>query len=266
MFEPINPIAISLFGLEIHWYGIAYVLGFLFGYWYLNKFREDLKMTKDQIENLFLFFMILSVIGGRVFYIVFYNPGYFIDNPLDVIRFDKGGMSIHGGFFFGLVTLWYFSKKYKFSLLKLFDIFAVPLALALSFGRLANYVNQELVGRITTSGWGVVFPMHDNELRWPSTLFESAKNMLTYQVVLYLHFFKSLKPGVIAAWFFILYSFPRFVIGYVREPDVWVGFITMGQFLSLLSGFFGLALLYYSSTRVYDVPSKKSKSKGKPSK
>jgi len=241
----IDPIAFSLFGLNIYWYGIVYVLGFLFGYWYLMHFHKELGVSKEKLENVFLFFMIFSVIGGRLFHIIFYEPSYYLSNLSEIIRFDKGGMSIHGGFVFGMGTLWYFSKKYKFSLLKLFDILVVPLALALTFGRLANYVNQELVGRVTNSSLGVVFPKYDDQVRWPSTLLESAKNMLTYQILLYLHFFKSLKPGFLTAWFFILYSFMRFIVNFLREPEVIIGIISMGQFLSLLSGFFGVFLLLY---------------------
>lgn len=241
----LNPVALEFFGLKIYWYGITYVLGFLFSYFYISYFGRKLKLEQDKIDNMYFYFMILSVIGGRVFEIVFYNISYYLSDPIKVFYVWQGGMSIHGGFTFGFLTLWYFSRKYKVNLFKLTDLFCVPAALALAFGRLANFINQELVGIPTTSRIGVVFPLYDDKVRWPTQIFESIKNMLVFQVLFYVDMFKQLKPGFITAYFLILYNVGRFFIDFLRVHDVSFGFISMGQSLCLIYGFLGFYLFWY---------------------
>lgn len=240
----IDPIAFSIFGLDIRWYGVSYALGFFLTYLYIIYFSKLFKYNKEEMEDTFFYFMIFSVLGGRVFEIIFYDLSYYVANPIKVFYVWQGGMSIHGGIFLGAISLWYFSKKYKFDYYKILDLYVVPAALALSIGRLANFVNQELVGKVTNSSLGVVFPLHDDNVRWPTTIFESAKNLVTFQVLLYLKFFKSLKPGLITAWFLILYNLGRFFIDFLREPDVLIGFISMGQLLCLVYGLFGVWMLF----------------------
>lgn len=238
----LDPIAISIFGLDIRWYGIAYVIGFIFAYFFVTYFAKDFGFNREKIEDVFFYTMIFSVFGGRLFYVFVYNPAYYIANPLDIAVVWKGGMSIHGGILGAFFTLFYFSKKHNMNLYKLTDLFSIPAALGLAFGRLANFVNQELVGHPTESSLGVVFSSVDDQKRWPSTIFESMKNMATFQILLYLQFFKKLKPGMITAWFLIVYSFGRFFVDFLREPTVSLGIISMGQFLSLLFGIWGILL------------------------
>lgn len=240
----IDPIAFSIFGLDVRWYGISYALGFLFSYFFIMHFSKNLKYNREGMEDTFLYFMIFSVLGGRIFEIVFYELSYYLANPIKVFYVWQGGMSIHGGIFFGAITLFYFSRKYKFDYYKILDLYCIPAAVGLAFGRLANFVNQELVGKVTSSSLGVVFPLYDNNVRWPTTLFESAKNIVTFQVLLYLHFFKSLKPGMITGWFLILYNFGRFFIDFLRDdPLVFFGVLSMGQLLCLIFGLVGVWML-----------------------
>ena len=189
--------------------------------------------------------MFFGIIGGRLGHILFFDPIYYLNNLNELIRVDKGGMSIHGGLIGAILTLYYFSWKYKLNFLKLTDLFVIPTALGLAFGRLANFINQELVGKITSSSLGVVFPLYDDEIRWPSTIFESIKNMFTFQILFYLFYFKKLKTGLLTAWFLILYNFGRFFIDFLRVHELSLGIISMGQFLSLIFGFAGLLLLFY---------------------
>lgn len=241
----IDPVAISVFGINIYWYGLVYAIGFLLSYFFIQYFAKLEKIKKDDIEDIFFYFIILSVIGGRLFHIIFYNFSYYLENPIKILAVWEGGMSIHGGFLFGFLVLFYFSKKKRISLLKLTDIFSVPAALGLAFGRLANFVNQELVGKITNSSLGVIFPNYDDNTRWPTTIFEGFKNLITFNILFFILIYKKTKPGIITAWFLILYSFPRFVIDFLREPEVFILFISMSQLLSLISGFIGIYLLYY---------------------
>lgn len=240
----IDPVAISFLGLEVYWYGLAYVLAFSFGYFFLIKYSKEFGFTKDFIEDFYFYLMIFSIIGGRLGHVIFYNLDYFITRPLEIFAIWNGGMSIHGGLIGAALTLYIFSKKRKVSFLKLSDIMVIPLALGLAFGRLANYVNQELVGTVTDSRFGVVFPSHDDQTRWPSTLFEGLKNLVTFNILFFLFTFKKLKTGALTGVFLILYSFGRLFVDFVREHAVTVYVISMGQFLSLCSGIIGVYILY----------------------
>ncbi len=239
----INPIALEIFGLTIYWYGIFYMLGFIFSYFFILYFAKDFGFKKEKIEDIIFFTMLFSVLGGRLGYILFYNLEFYLSNIFEIFAVWNGGMSIHGGFIGGFLSLYYFSKKEKYNLLKLCDLFVIPASLALAFGRLANFINQELVGKITNSSIGIVFPRHDNEIRWPSTIFDGFKSLITFQILLYLQFFKNLAAGTITALFIILYNLGRFFIDFLREPDILIGFLSMGQVLCLIFTLFGFWLL-----------------------
>ncbi|MCA9459912.1 MAG: prolipoprotein diacylglyceryl transferase [Nanoarchaeota archaeon] len=185
----LDPVIFSIFGIEIYWYGLFYVIGFLFAYFFILKFSSEFGFSKEKIEDIIFWTMLFGILGGRLGHILFYDPIYYFSNLSEIIRVDKGGMSIHGGLIGAIVTLYYFSWKDKLDFLKLTDLFVIPTALALAFGRLANFINQELVGNVTSSSLGVVFPLYDDKVRWPSTIFESIKNMITFQILIYLFFF-----------------------------------------------------------------------------
>jgi len=240
----IDPVAISFFGLKIHWYGIVYALGFLLSYFYIINYSKKYKIKTEISENIFFYFVIFSLIGGRLFHIIFYNIGYYISNPIKIFYVWEGGMSIHGGIFFAAITLYYFSKKYKIKYYTLTDIYVLPTSLGLAFGRLANFVNQELVGIPTQSKLGVVFDKYDTINRHPVQIYESLKNMLTFQVLFYLEEFKSLKSGYLTAIFLILYNWGRFFTDFLRVHDVTIGLFSMGQILCIIYGIWGIVMFY----------------------
>jgi len=243
----INNIAFSVFGLNVYWYGISYFLGFLFSYFFILEFGKDFGFKKDFLEDSVLMFIIYSILFARLFHIVFYDPIYYLNHIFEIIRFDHGGMSIHGGILGGLLGLYFQSKKEKVSFLKLLDLFVLPVGLGLAFGRIANFINQELVGKVTNSFFGIIFLKYDKNLRWPVTLFESLKNILVFESLFYLFYIKKLykKSGLLTGLFLILFNFGRFFIDFLREPEVIVFWnISMGQFLCLIYGFFGIWLLY----------------------
>ena len=240
----IDPVAISLFGFDIYWYGISYVLGFSFTYWFILKYGEVYSFEKDFLEDVFLWFAIVSVVFGRVFHIIFYNLPYYLSNPGSLLAVWEGGMSIHGGFFGAFLVFYYFARKKKVSVLKISDLFTIPTMFGMALGRLANFVNQELVGRVTSSSLGVVFPRFDDQTRWPTTIFEGFKNLVIFNILYFMFIFKKMKPGIITAWGLILYNFIRFFIDFLRQPELEIGFLGMGQVLSLIFGFLGVYLLY----------------------
>lgn len=238
----IDPVALSVLGIDIHWYGIVYMIGFLFAYFFIRHYSSEFGVRKERAEDIFFYTMIFSVIGGRLFYILFYNPLFYLSNPLSVFAVWEGGMSIHGGIFGTFVSLLYFSKKDNIPILNLTDLFSLPAGLGLAFGRLGNFVNQELVGTVTSSPLGVVFPLYDDQRRWPVVLFEGLKNLAIFNVLFFMHIFFKFKRGMITALFLILYSFGRFFIDFLREPTVSLGIISMGQLLCLIYGVAGIWL------------------------
>lgn len=245
----VSPVALELFGFKIYWYGITYAIGFLFAYFFIIYYSKNLNIKKEKIENIILYTMLFSLIGGRVFEIIFYNLSYYLTNPLKIIAVWEGGMSIHGGFTGGFLALLYFSKRYKIQLLKLTDLFVIPLALVMVFGRLTNFINQELVGKITNSSFGIKFPLYDNEKRLPTQLIESFKNLLIFQTLYYLYLFKKLKDGMLSGIFLILYNFIRFFIEFFKEPTFYIYLISMSQLLCLIYLIFGVVLIYHIKTK-----------------
>lgn len=241
----IEPVAFSFFGLSVYWYGISYFVGFIFSYFFLIYYSKYFGFKKEQIEDIFFYVMIFGLLFGRLFHVIFYEPVYYLNHLSQIFAVWRGGMSIHGGGFGFFLVLFYYHKKHNIDILKLSDLFVLPLGFVLAIGRIANFVNQELVGTVTNSSLGVVFSRVDLNNRWPTQLFESFKNMVTFQIILYLFYFKKLKKGELTAWFLILYNIGRFVVDFLREPDVNLGIISMGQLLSLIFGLFGIILFVY---------------------
>lgn len=240
----IEPIAFIFFGINVYWYGISYMFGFLFSYIFIIKHAKYFNLKEELIEDIFFYVTIFGLIFARLFHVIFYEPIYYLNNLSEIFAVWKGGMSIHGaatGFF---LVLFYYYKKNKIDILKISDLFVLPLGFVLAIGRITNFINQELVGTITNSNLGIIFPRFDLNKRWPTQLFESFKNIITFEIILYLFYFKRLKKGELTAWFLILYNFLRFLVDFLREADVDLGLISMGQLLSLIFGIIGLFLLF----------------------
>jgi phosphatidylglycerol:prolipoprotein diacylglycerol transferase len=180
---------------------------------------------------------------------VFYNPEILLSDPASFFRVWEGGMSIHGGVTGAILYgLWWCKYKQE-SFLKMVDIFIIPLCLALVLGRLTNFVNGELYGRINPAGWGVIFPEVDQAIRYPSQLFEAGKNMLMAFIFSGLLYFNlKLKAGTWLGLFLVLYGSMRFIIEYYRQPEIYVGFLTMGQTLCTIMVLTGLSLITYIYT------------------
>src|SRR3989344_5052686 len=174
-YHNINPVLFSIGSLEIRWYGIIFVIGFLIAYFmigYLAK-RKALNLTKDDTADLLFYLVIGILIGARAFYVFIYNAGYYISNPLESLMFWHGGLSFHGGLVGAVIAAWIFCRKKKLSMLELGDIIVIPLAIGLCLGRIANFINGELVGMVTNLPWCVNFKGYEG-CRHPSQLYESA--------------------------------------------------------------------------------------------
>ncbi len=233
----LDPIALHLFGLDVRWYGLVYVLGFFFTLywsWHLwQKKHPKRTLSKLQFENFCFGLFFSGVIGGRLGVFLFYSPSTFIFDFFEIFKIWHGGMSIHGGVLGALIFGFFWTRKHKLSLLDFTDILVIPFALVLAFGRGANFMNGELVGRITDQSWGIIFPHIDEYLRHPSQLYEMAKNFILFGILYLVFRSENFRRGQTSAFFLIGYGIMRFLIEFFREPETWIWILTTGQALCL---------------------------------
>lgn len=243
-----DPIAIQLGPLGIHWYGLMYLIGFLSLLW-LGRQRirsgHVAGWTERELDDI-LFFGVLGVIlGGRLGYVLFYQPGYFLQHPLEIFAIWQGGMSFHGGFLGVLAAMLLFCRKTGKRWLGVMDFIAPMVPIGLGAGRLGNFINGELWGRATDLPWAMVFPQVDQVARHPSQLYEMLLEGIVLFIVLWRFSARRPPTGAVSALFLIGYGSARFVVEYAREPDAYLGLLSMGmsmgQWLSLpmlLAGLF----------------------------
>ena len=248
MFPPIDPVAIDLGFIKIHWYGMMYLFGF--GCTYLI-FRHRAKLgrapfTVEQVDDVVFVSALSVVIGGRAGYVFFYGMDQFLQNPLWLFYVWKGGMSFHGGLIgVGIGLAWY-AKRHRFSVIEMFDLAALAAPIGLFFGRIGNFIGQELWGRPTDVPWGMLFPRDPLQVaRHPSQLYEAALEGLVLFAVLYWYNTKPRPIGSSMGIFLLGYGVFRFVIEFFREPDSHIGLdafalFSRGQLLStpmIIAGF-----------------------------
>jgi len=235
-----DPIAIHLGPFGIHWYGLMYLAGFMMLLW-LGKRRirtsPECGWSEKQLDDI-LFFGVLGVIlGGRLGYVLFYQPAYFLSHPLEILYVWQGGMSFHGGFLGVLVAMAFFARKEGKRWLSLMDFIAPLVPPGLAAGRLGNFINGELWGRPTDIPWGMVFPRVDDLPRHPSQIYEFGLEGIALFLILWLYSSKPRPVGAVSGLFLIGYGGARFVVEYFREPDAYLGLLSlgfsMGQWLSL---------------------------------
>ncbi|MCK4621911.1 MAG: prolipoprotein diacylglyceryl transferase [Desulfuromonadales bacterium] len=252
-FPQIDPVIFHIGPLAVRWYGMMYLLGFVGGYLVMQQVARlrRLPISKELISDLLFYAVLGVVLGGRLGYALLYNPSYYLSRPLEIFYVWEGGMSFHGGLLGVLIVLLLFCKKHDLSLLMVADLAAVAVPIGLGFGRIGNFINAELWGRVTDVPWGVVFPGGGTAPRHPSQLYEALLEGVVLFVIIYsLHRLK-VKTGVPGFCFLALYGLFRFLIEFVRQPDAHLGFLwggaTMGQLLSLpmlLVGCAGMIVLF----------------------
>ena len=255
-FPNIDPVALSLGPIEIHWYALAYLAGFLLGWKYalhLAGLSPNYRPTRDDLDD-FLPFAVLGVIlGGRIGYVLFYQPALYAANPLDALKVWEGGMAFHGGAMGVIIVLFAYSWRRKINLLRLSDIVCAVVPIGLLFGRITNFINGELFGRVTDVPWAFVFPRGGDFPRHPSQLYESFLEGAVLLGILWFIYVKldlKARPGVTTGAFLIGYGVFRFIVEFFREPDFHLGFIiaeiSMGQILSVPMILLGMAVVAYA--------------------
>lgn len=243
----LNPTILDLGFAQIRWYGLMYVIAFIIGYYTILYLKDkfDLKLTKNDVSDYLLWAAVGMLIFSRFFEVFYYNPSYYAQNPGDVFAIWKGGLSFHGGMVGFIVVSFLFAKIKNISFLRLMDIVAIPGALGLVFGRIGNYINGELVGRVTDVAWCHIFPRYDDMCRHPSQLYAAAKDLIIF-ASLWILKEKKRPDGFIAFSFLILYAVLRSVVEqFWRLPQGYVAGLTEGQFLNVFMLIGGVLGMWY---------------------
>lgn len=238
-----SEVAFSIFGFPIRWYALSYLAGIFLGYWYLLKLiaQPGAPMARRHADDIIFYAMLGIILGGRLGYVLFYNLQSYLADPVTIFRLWDGGMSLHGGVIGVLIGIWYVTRKEKLSFLRFCDYIACVIPFGLFLGRMANFVNGELWGRTTTVPWAIIFPDSGTfEPRHPSQLYEAGLEGVVMMAILSFLFWRTqarYKPGLLFGASALIYGFSRFIIEFVREPDVQLGTLswglTMGQTLTL---------------------------------
>lgn len=253
----LDPVLLDFGLIVIRWYSLAYVFGIVIGWWFGKKIiihilkNNNFKFKLDDFDDLISYLIISIIVGGRIGYVFFYNFNYYILNPLEIIKVWEGGMSFHGALIGIVIGTYLFSKKKSITMFFMLDIIACVAPIGIFLGRIANFINSELIGKVTSVSWSVIFPLVDTLPRHPSQLYEAMLEGVTLFLILNILIFKrKYKVGSSSYLFLIYYGFFRILSEVFREPDAQIGYVfsffSMGTILSffmILSGFVILGVL-----------------------
>jgi phosphatidylglycerol:prolipoprotein diacylglycerol transferase len=257
MFPNIDPVIVQLGPFAIRWYALAYIAGILIGWRYAIHLckRPPIFLDPKLLDDFVLYATLGIVLGGRLGYVLFYKPDYYLTHPLEILQVWEGGMSFHGGMLGVSLAIVLFARLRGLPLLMLADMIAEIAPIGLALGRIANFINGELWGRVTDVPWGMVFPNGGPLPRHPSQLYQALLEGVVLFLVLYLceRGGQRQKPGLVTGVFLIGYGIARSVGELFRQPDAFLGFLlgglTMGQLLSAPMILAGLYLVYHAQTR-----------------
>jgi len=243
-----DPVAFQLFSFEIRWYSLSYIFGILFGWLYCKKLLINSREHSELFDDLITYIILGIILGGRIGYVLFYNPIYFINNFSEIFMIWNGGMSFHGGLLGTILSTYIFCKLKNINSFIFLDLISLSAPIGIFLGRISNFINSELYGRDAEVSWGVKFLKIDNITRHPSQIYEAIFEGIILFILLNFIQTKNrdLKPGIISALFLFFYSLFRFLIEFTREPDSHIGFLifnlSMGQIISIIFLIAGLVL------------------------
>ena len=252
-YPEISPIIFQIGPFALRWYSMAYLIGILFGWWLAARRikKYSIPLSKNNLEDIVFYFTLGVILGGRLGYVIAYGNGSFLENPLEIFAIWHGGMSFHGGILGVAIALYLAAKRLHFPFLQLTDLAAPLVPLGIFLGRLANFVNDELWGRVTDVAWAIRFPRGGYLPRHPSQLYEACLEGIALFIILNLLWQSKWcreRRGFISGCFLLGYAFFRTVLEQFREPDAQIGFLwgglTMGQMLSIPAVLGGIYLLF----------------------
>ena len=246
--EFLSPVAFSLFGFGIRWYSLSYILGFIYFYLFAKRNLEYFHLNKKSLEDLFFYMFLAVIIGGRLGYVLFYNLDFFFKNPLDVLKVWQGGMSFHGALGGVILVAILFSKKKSIPLLLLSDLLSICAPVGIFLGRISNFINQELIGRQTDFILSIRYP-NEEITRHLSQLYEAVFEGLVPAIILLILFLKKrIAYGLLTSFFLINYALSRFLIEFIRQPDIQIGLkfnlFSQGQLLTIPIIILGAIIFY----------------------
>jgi len=252
----IDPVAISIGPLQVHWYGLMYVFGIM-ALWFLatrRARRPDSGWKPEEVGDLVFYGALGVILGGRIGYMLFYNLPHYLSHPLDVFKVWEGGMSFHGGLLGVLLAMWYYARKTKRTFFTVADFVAPWTPIGLGLGRLGNFINQELWGKVSDVPWAMVFRTGGPLPRHPSQLYELGLEGVVLFTILWLYTRRPRPTGSVSGLFLIGYGLARFAVEFVREPDPQLGYLawdwlTMGQVLSTPMILAGVGLMVWAYKR-----------------
>ena len=232
----LNPTLLSFGPLEVRWYGIVYVLGIFFTVWWVNRYKSKfgIELSKEAVWDLVFYLVLGMLIGARLFE-TFWDPARYLSNPLNYLKIWQGGMSFHGAFVGIVVTAWFYCKKKKINFWNVADILSAPTMLVLAIGRVANFINGELIGKVFNGAWCVNFKNTGggDVCRHPYVMYEAGKRLMVFLGLLWLSFKDNFKPGFIF-WNFIFWeNLGRFALDFYKEDFTYYWIFTPGQWLSV---------------------------------
>jgi len=245
-----DPVAFQVFSVDIRWYSLSYIFGLIFGWIYCQKILIKDNLKKKLFDDYILYIIIGIIIGGRLGYVIIYNPIYYIANLKEILMIWNGGMSFHGALIGITISTIIFCKKNNENIFYFLDLVSLSAPIGIFFGRISNFINSELYGRETDVVWSVKFIQVDNLDRHPSQIYEAFFEGIVLFIILNFLYKKSIyRPGITSSLFLIFYSIFRFTIEFLREPDAQIGLVysnmTMGQIISILTIMIGLILIYF---------------------
>ena len=258
MLHSFDPIFIDLGIIQIRWYSLAYIIGILAGWWYgkiiIKKQIEDDNQSNylKNFDDLIAYIIIGVILGGRLGYVIFYNPSFYLENLTEILKLWKGGMSFHGGLLGVIIATIIFSKIKGINFYYFADIISCVAPIGIFLGRVANFINGELFGKVSNLPWAIIFPEGGNFARHPSQIYEAVlEGAVLFLIINFLAIKKKLllKPGYISGLFLIFYSIARIIGENFREPDVNLGYFfnyfSMGTMLSILTFLSGCCIIFY---------------------
>lgn len=256
-YPQIKPYLFKIGPLQVRWYGLMYLIGFVLSYLIVQREMKRRKtgIKPEDVENLYVYLILSLVLGARLGYVLFYNLSWYINNPWSVFAVWQGGMSFHGGLVGCLTGAYLFCKARKLDFVVVCDIVALTVPMGLALGRLGNFINGELYGRVTDVPWAMVFPGGGPMPRHPSQLYELLLEGVVSFVILWSLKDRIEKRGITISLFVFLYGVFRFTVEFFREPDpqlgLFFGLISMGQILSSLMVIAGLSGLFIFKRKKY---------------
>ena len=260
-YPEINPVALDLGPLKVHWYGLTYLIGFVGAYFLMNyRAKKTGEFTQEQVSDLVFWGALGVILGGRFGYVLFYNFSHFLSDPLSLFAIWEGGMSFHGGMLGVMISLTLYGRKINKTFFELMDFVVPVVPIGLGAGRIGNFIGGELWGRVTDVPWAMVFPRADEFPRHPSQLYQFALEGVALFLIVWFFSSKPRPRMVVSGVFLASYGVFRFIVEFARQPDSHIGFLygdwlTMGQVLSTPMILIGIAFVVIGYKR-YSVPEK----------